>query len=447
MIEALSFGSVSRSIAFIAEFFTAIWFFKPIEDRTEARFRWMGLLALASIVWLYYETPAAAEMFAAHSTYNYAVQCARLLLHWFAAAGFAALRKEIGLKAAVYLGGFFTVLYLTAQNVRFVIALLDSLLGMGGALTGFGVYITILVECAMVMAVHKWIDLSGIRAVGWIRWALLILTMLLGLFFKWSLTTMRNVFVQNALWLDMLVYALCAIAGLVLVLFLFEINQQAQEQQRQSELEQMSLNYEMQNAKRALQTNNDMRRLYHDMKNHLLAIQGMAEDGGRVEEYLSELLPRFEGYESQVSTGNAVVDALLSEKIQRAALDGIRFNVCLDLKALEHVKSVDLITIFGNAVDNAVEAVQMLPEGTERMIYLKSSSFANLTALRFSNQFTGRLTEENGVLPTGKKDKGSHGIGLSSITQAAGRYGGTVSTRIDNESKWFSLMVMLPDKA
>lgn len=71
----------------------------------------------------------------------------------------------------------------------------------------------------------------------------------------------------------------------------------------------------------------------------------MTEAKEQVQQYLGELLPQFDGYESSVVTGNSVVDALLSEKIQRAALDGIHLNICLDLSKLEFIRSVDMITI------------------------------------------------------------------------------------------------------
>ena len=446
MIDFLLTRNFAKIFAFGAEYVVVLWFFKPIENRTEGRWRWLGYLSLAAIAYLYFTPQTAAGMFAAHSAYNFMVQCARLLLHWAAVSGYLAACKEMRLECVLYQGGMYTILYQTAQNIRFVSVLLNELVGVQGGYPSMTTYLTVLVECLLVLAVHRWIDISKIQTVGRIRWALIILTTILGIYFKWSLSTMDALLLQDVRWFELLTFAVCAILGLMLVVFLFEVNQQAQEQQRQAELEQVSLNYEMQNAKRALQTNNDIRRLYHDMKNHLLTLQSLAEDGGRVEEYLQQLLPRFEGYESQVSTGNPTVDALLSEKVQRAALDNIQFNIYMNLTSLGQMQSVDLVTIFGNAVDNAIEAVQALPEGTERIIYLKSSRMANLTVLRFSNQFAGKRLQEGGTLLTSKSDKRMHGIGLNSIQKAARRYGGSVTTRINNQEGWFSLMVMIPGR-
>lgn len=108
------------------------------------------------------------------------------------------------------------------------------------------------------------------------------------------------------------------------------------------------------------------------------------------------------------------------------------------------MNSVDMVTILGNAVDNAVEALSQLPEGQERIVYIKTARYANMAVLRISNQFAGRLDMSDGVLHTGKSDPNMHGIGLSSIQKAVKRYGGSAETEFENEGGWFRLMILIP---
>ena len=131
----------------------------------------------------------------------------------------------------------------------------------------------------------------------------------------------------------------------------------------------------MKNARRELQANSDVRRLYHDTKNHLMAIRSMAGKSGEIEEYLDGLLSHFNSYEAQIDTGNATVNALLSDKIQRAHPEEILFNVRLDLSALNKVSSIDLVTIFGNAIDNAVEALRSIDDDG-KIVFIKNKYFA-----------------------------------------------------------------------
>ena len=107
---------------------------------------------------------------------------------------------------------------------------------------------------------------------------------------------------------------------------------------------------------------------------------------------------------------------------------------------------MDLVTIFGNAVDNATEALKKINEtDNERFLFIKSSSFANNTVVRFQNRFEGIVELRNGNPVTSKKDADMHGIGISSIRNAVSRYGGTVSVKADNDSRQFTLVVMLPE--
>ena len=118
----------------------------------------------------------------------------------------------------------------------------------------------------------------------------------------------------------------------------------------------------------------------------------------------------------------------------------------MDLKPLDFIRPLDMVNMFGNALDNAVEAVEILPEDMEKIIYLKTVQYAGMLVIRVSNQFTGERKVTNGVLKTMKADAGNHGIGIRSIKTAAARYGGNVDVEIEKDKHWFRLMIMIPLK-
>ena len=429
--------------SFAADILINIRFFGCIPNK-DTRRNAKNYLPLLLLFFLFFTPESLMDLANTRSFFNYIFQSGRLVYRWVIVYSYIRLSKNSARETALYMSGFSTVIYVTAQNIRI---LLQRTVQFAGASIDLSVltFLGILVEFLLFRLVKANIDLREIRSVGRVRWALLILCSFLAVYFKWILVSTIAFQTSAFQWRDLLAFAFFSSTGVFLALVLNESAQQASEGRNKAQMERLTMEYEMQNAKRALQTNNDIRRLYHDMKNHLLAIRSMAGTEDDIQHYLDELLPQFDGYESRAATGNPVVDALLSEKIQRASLDGIQFNVCLDLSSLEYVKSVDLITIFGNALDNAIEAVQTLPDNAERIIYLKSSHFANLTVLRFSNRFTGEIKQENNILLTDKDDRSMHGIGLSSITRAVQKYEGSVEIRIDKEKKWFSLMLLFPD--
>lgn len=376
--------------------------------------------------------------------FGFLLQALRMLLRWGAVCGYLFCCKECRLASTVYWSGFITAMYLAIQALRTALLVTAHVLGSPEMLIAVTTYVCALAEWGMTALVIRQVRPMELQKVGRGRWLQLFLSLFLQLYIKWSLIVLDTASQSGPQQENVVLFAILAAFGVAQSLVSYEVSQKMKAEQIRLQVERVSLGYEVQNAKRALQTNNDMRRLYHDMKNHLLAIQSMAGRKQELQNYLKELLPRFEGYESQVYTGNATVDALLSEKIQRAALDGISFHVQLDLSELHFMKTVDLVTIFGNALDNAIEAVQMLPEQDERYIYVKSSIQANAMILRFENPYTGEIVRKGTRLVTGKEHASLHGIGLNSIETVAVRYNGSIHTKFEGTDHWFILTVLLP---
>ena len=435
------FSLVSNVLSLFMELLGVLFFFLRLEPKNERRFHLPALLALIPLLLVYFHIIPGMNATHAFSAENLFNQILRTALNWLGIYLFLRFSREKRRSVCGYLAALFVLIYMVAFNLRE--ALHPFLLHLDRRELEIVMLLLLAAfQWAAVFIVSRLLDLDDVREAGPSRWAIVVIPILLELYFKWSLISPETGSALRVL--DLLFYSLCATLGVLALVILFERAFAAQARRSAMEMEQLQMQYEMQNAKRALRANTDIRRLYHDMKNHLLALGSMMDGGTEGKEYLKELCSQLEEYEINVHTGNSVADALLAEKMERARLDGIRFNVCVDLTDWSFVRTVDLVTILGNATDNAVEALQMLPEGQERIVYLKSARYANMAVLRISNQFAGKLTVKNGVLRTGKADPQMHGIGLSSIQKAAKRYGGEVETQFENEGSWFRLVIMLP---
>ena len=429
-------------LSFLVKILLLVWFFKPIKANTEGRFRWLGFVCLLLLAWLYLSATIALKDL--YSAKNFFIQAFRMMAHLVPIGLWLYFTKEISLSVSFYLAGIVTVVFLATQNFRTASVILIKLLDTDEATRRFTLFFVILLEWLVLYIVRSTMKIEKISKPAAFTLGVLSLSILLEVYFKWSLVAMQ--FMQQPSYSrEFAVFALVAAISSMTLPFLVERNQQTQQIQMRLQAEQITMAHEMQNAKRSLQANNDIRRLYHDMKNHLLVIKRMAGEKEALTEYLGNLLPQFEDYERNISTGNAMLDTLLSEKIQRAALDKIQFNVCLNLNELDFLSGTDLVTIFGNAVDNAIEAVQKLPQEQERVVYIKSSFFANMHVLRFSNPYSGNVEVTDGSIVTSKSDNVVHGIGLSSIQNAVQRYNGSVTVNADNASKEFTLTIMLPN--
>ncbi|WP_353081701.1 ATP-binding protein [Tessaracoccus lapidicaptus] len=181
-------------------------------------------------------------------------------------------------------------------------------------------------------------------------------------------------------------------------------------------------------------------RASHDLKHHLAVIRVELdpEKRGRQLDALEESLDQFG---AAFDTGNPVLDTVLTSKARYCRSRGINFTCVADGTALGFVDVMDLASILGNALDNAIESVQRLEDPEHRIIRVAVHNQARFVVCRFENYFDGELRYEEGELAT-RKVGGTHGLGLKSIRHAAEKYGGqaTVTAR-DN---WFTLTVLLP---
>lgn len=182
-------------------------------------------------------------------------------------------------------------------------------------------------------------------------------------------------------------------------------------------------------------------RKYHDLKHQIAALRA-EPDPARRSAWLDEMESDIKTYEAQNKTGNQVLDTLLTGKSLYCQKHGIGLTCVADGTLLEFMDVMDICTVFGNALDNAIECEKKIPEKEKRLVHVSVSQQKGFLLLRFENYCEGELRFEDGLPLTTKEDRGYHGYGLKSIRQTAKKYGGTVTVR--TEKNWFELKVLLP---
>lgn len=141
-------------------------------------------------------------------------------------------------------------------------------------------------------------------------------------------------------------------------------------------------------------------------------------------------------------TGNRALDIILTEKLPRCEENDIKFVCSAQGELLGFVKPYHIYSLFGNAVDNAIESLIKVPEKDKREIELNVSRFKNMCRILVSNYFDGELAMENGLPKTRKADSENHGYGIKSIRDIANIYHGEM--QISTENDRFNLLVILP---
>lgn len=180
---------------------------------------------------------------------------------------------------------------------------------------------------------------------------------------------------------------------------------------------------------------------YHDMKHRINMLREMNDSEQRAA-FLDSMEAEIKAYELQNKTGNSVLDTLLTGKSLQCNKHGIIMTVVADGKLLDFMDAVDICSIFGNALDNAIEAVTKIKSKEKRLIHLTVSQFKSFVMISIENYFEGDVKTDDGVFVTTKKNAKNHGYGIKSITYTVERYAGVVDIKI--KDNWFNLKILIP---
>lgn len=233
------------------------------------------------------------------------------------------------------------------------------------------------------------------------------------------------------------------VVGLAAIGVLLLQNSLEKKQHAEQELDMIQqLWYRQQDQYRLSQENIDLiNRKCHDLKHQMSAIRHMKDDE-EINRQLKEMEHSVMIYDSVVKTGNPVLDTVLTEKCLYCEEHQIEMTCMADGSHLDFIDKVDLYTMFGNAIDNAVESVMKLTEKEKRVIQVSVFNEKNLLMIRVKNHCEGKLKFVDGLPITTKKDKGYHGFGLKSMEHTAEKYDGTVVCQQLGNA--FVLQILLP---
>ncbi len=184
-----------------------------------------------------------------------------------------------------------------------------------------------------------------------------------------------------------------------------------------------------------------LNRKYHDLK-HQINIIRMERDPEKKEAYLEEMESGIRMYEAQNKTGNSVLDTILTSKSLYCVQHDINFTCVADGTLLSFMNVMDICTIFGNMLDNAVECVEQIKDSELRLIRAAVFAQNNFLMIRVENYYEAELTMYDGLPVTTKLDNRFHGFGIKSIRQAVEKYEGTLT--IHTENHWFTMRILIP---
>ena len=216
---------------------------------------------------------------------------------------------------------------------------------------------------------------------------------------------------------------------LLFAILFYRVNRQREMEAEIAKLKQEQAEITERDYQALRRTYADNAKLYHDLHNHIEAIYQCLIQGDTKEavRYCQELRTPVRQISQTVWTGDKALDYLISSKIALAGQEQIKTKVNIEYPHNTNIRSVDLTTILGNLLDNALEAAKTAPESL-RFLNLTIRRINAMLVIKVENGYGNTPAQENGKLLTSKKDKAFHGWGLKSVRTAAERYDGAIRT-------------------
>lgn len=221
-----------------------------------------------------------------------------------------------------------------------------------------------------------------------------------------------------------------------------------QEEKKKYFVEQQQVHAIQERMEEVDQFYDGIRRMKHEMKNHLTNIQGLLQSGSyeEMEQYIAKMDKSMEIFEFSIRTGNAVTDVIINDKEKTARRLKTDFQADFHYPVSEGYNAYDIGIIINNLLQNALDACEKMQTG-ERYLTISGRQKKKFFFIEVVNSFEGEVIfDEATRLPKSTKDDETalHGIGLSNVRSEVLKYMGDIDIKVKKNE--FNVTVMLQER-
>lgn len=168
----------------------------------------------------------------------------------------------------------------------------------------------------------------------------------------------------------------------------------------------------------------------HDVRKHINVLKDLkrADTSQEMQSYADSFEEMIEPLLMKQYCNNVILNIILNDKMVYCNKKNIQLDIDIKNIDIDFMEPIDITTIFGNLLDNAVEACE---KAEEKTICLKIHPFNEFTYVQISNNFCGRVSQNLSGRPISNKGQ-SHGIGLENVEKVLKEYNGDIHFTIEN---------------
>ena len=284
---------------------------------------------------------------------------------------------------------------------------------------------------------RKFEDVKGIRFAG------LFLPPAVSVFIIFSLISIGDVFMQmyGAFLIILDIFFLVVMNLYIWFLFSYQSKNKKLEAELKIRMKQNELQYQY--YEMVEQQYQSSRKMIHDMRNHLQAIEELRkQDAEQGREYVKDMQGMLDSLSIVNYTDSRMLNIILNDKAKAAKSKGIEMDVRIGRISLEHIRDMDITAIFANLLDNALDAAQQA-EG-ERWIKMRMDTFHDFAVMKLKNSMSVQKAGKADLKQEREGESKHMGIGLENVRLTLEKYGGGILTEtLGNE---FVVNITIPEK-
>lgn len=242
----------------------------------------------------------------------------------------------------------------------------------------------------------------------------------------------------------MTLFFVCMIAGNMILFYAFQKYTENLSENATQQLEILYQKAEVDRLTKIAEWNDNYNEIVHNTAHYLKVIGQLAYE--RKNEEICKVVDKLNGKlnreEISEYCNHKMLNIILSEYCIKAENTGVLFDVYVEPRCiLEHIQDVDLITMLGNLLDNAILAASKKEKFASVVVRIFMQKGGKLCVIKVVNDLVEELKEVRGKLISTKKETGVHGIGLSSVSKIAEQYNGYLDYYVVDEK--FNAVVVL----
>ena len=111
-------------------------------------------------------------------------------------------------------------------------------------------------------------------------------------------------------------------------------------------------------------------------------------------------------------------------------------------RGIDYIDAADLYALFGNALENAIDATEKLDDPQKKQIAFTMRRVGGFYVVQLQNYTQEQLMFCDGLPQTTKEDKRSHGIGVRSMQMLVKKYGGQLAFHQEEDVVELDLMLL-----